>query len=92
MATSDVGPYNLRSDGEPGIHGHLGWFRRGPAVFSVYEIPPEWSWGERQNFFIGPNFAFRGDEWALTTTALWLADGEASAPLFELRLLFEFDF
>jgi len=41
MAASDEGPYNLRSDGEPGIHGHLGWFRRGPAVFSVYEIPPD---------------------------------------------------
>jgi hypothetical protein len=35
--------YNLRSDGEPGIHGHLGWFRRGPAVFTLYEIPADQS-------------------------------------------------
>jgi hypothetical protein len=41
MTASEEGPYNLRSDGEPGIHGHLGWFRRGPAVFSVYEIPSD---------------------------------------------------
>lgn len=58
----------------------------------VYEIPPEWSWGDRQNFFIGPNLAFRGNEWALTTTALFLADGEATAPEFQLRVLFEFEF
>lgn len=58
----------------------------------VYEIPPEWSWGDRQNFFIGPNLSIRGDECALTTTALFLADGEAVAPEFQLRVLFEFDF
>jgi hypothetical protein len=40
-AFGDDGLYNLHSEGEPGIHGHLGWFRRGPAVFSVYEIPPD---------------------------------------------------
>ncbi|THV28380.1 hypothetical protein [Glycomyces paridis] len=34
------GPYNLRSDGEPGIDGYLGCFRRGPAVFSLYQTSP----------------------------------------------------
>ena len=58
----------------------------------VYEIPPEWDWGDRQNFFIGPNLSFRGEEWAFTTTALFLADGEATAPEFQLRLIVEFEF
>ena len=58
----------------------------------LYEIPPEWDWGDRQNFFLGPNFSFRGDEWALTATALFLLDGEATAPEFQLRVLLEFDF
>jgi len=58
----------------------------------VYEIPPEWDWGDRQNFFIGPNMSFRGEEWAFTTTALFLADGEATAPEFQLRLIVEFEF
>jgi hypothetical protein len=40
-SASDEGPYNLRSDGEPGIHGYLGDFRRDPAVFTLYEIPPD---------------------------------------------------
>jgi hypothetical protein len=57
-----------------------------------YEIPPEWSWGDRQNFFIGPNVSVHGDECALTTTALFLADGEATAPEFQLRFIFEIDF
>ncbi|MDA1358637.1 hypothetical protein O1R50_03330 [Glycomyces luteolus] len=42
-AQEPEGRYNLRSDGEPGIHGHLGCFRRGPAVFSLYAIPPDQS-------------------------------------------------
>ena len=58
----------------------------------VYEIPPDWSWGDRQNFFIGPNVAVRGPDCALTTTAMFLADGEATAPEFQLRFLFEVDF
>ncbi|MCD0442259.1 hypothetical protein LO763_01290 [Glycomyces sp. A-F 0318] len=37
---ADEGPYNLRSDGEPGVDGYLGCFRRGPAVFSLYQISP----------------------------------------------------
>lgn len=32
--------WNLRSDGEPGVDGHLGSFRRAPAVFSVYQVSP----------------------------------------------------
>ncbi|THV41208.1 hypothetical protein [Glycomyces buryatensis] len=39
-APGEEGPYNLRSDGEPGIDGYLGDFRRGPAVFTLYEIVP----------------------------------------------------
>lgn len=58
----------------------------------LYELPPKWSWGDRQNFFIGPNLAFRGEGWALTSTALFLADGEQDEPLFQLRVLFEFEF
>lgn len=67
-----------------------------PALFFggelVHELPKEWSWGERQNFFVGPNVAVRGDEWALTATAMFLADGVAEAPSFQLRFLLEFDF
>ena len=37
----EEGPYNLRSDGEPGVNGHLGGFRRGHVVFTLYEIPPD---------------------------------------------------
>ena len=40
-APSDEGPYNLRSDGEPGIDGYLGGFRAGHVVFTAYEIPPD---------------------------------------------------
>lgn len=39
-SASDEGPYNLRSDGEPGVDGYLGCFRRKPAVFSVYQVSP----------------------------------------------------
>jgi hypothetical protein len=35
---ADDGPYNLRSDGRPGVGGYLGDFRRGPAVFTLYEL------------------------------------------------------
>ncbi|GAA1672705.1 hypothetical protein GCM10009830_18620 [Glycomyces endophyticus] len=31
-------PYNLRSDGKPGVDGYLGDFRRGPAVFTLYSL------------------------------------------------------
>jgi hypothetical protein len=34
----DGDPYNLRSDGKPGIDGYLGDFRRGPAVFTLYDL------------------------------------------------------
>jgi len=37
---ADEGPYNLRSDGEPGVDGYLGCFRRGPALFVLYQISP----------------------------------------------------
>jgi hypothetical protein len=58
----------------------------------VHEIPPEWTWGERQSWFAGVTVAVRGDEWALTTTPMFLLDGIADAPRFQLRLLFEVDF
>jgi hypothetical protein len=58
----------------------------------VHEFPKEWSWGERQNFFVGPNVAIFGNGWAFTTTALFLADGIADAPEFQLQMLFEFEF
>jgi hypothetical protein len=38
ISASDEDPYNLRSDGGPGVDGHLGDFRRGPAVFSLYRL------------------------------------------------------
>ena len=62
------------------------------GVEVVHEFPHEWSWGERQNFFVGPNVAYLGDGWAMTTTAMFLADGVADAPQFQLQLLFEFEF
>lgn len=65
------------------------WFFGGEIV---QQLPKEWSWGERQSFFVGPNVAVRGEEWALTTTAMFLADGVADAPRFQLRMLLEFDF
>lgn len=34
----DDDPYNLRSDGKPGVDGYLGDFRRGPAVFTLYDL------------------------------------------------------
>ncbi|SDL33793.1 hypothetical protein SAMN05216298_3489 [Glycomyces sambucus] len=37
-AAPDGEPYNLRSDGKPGIDGYLGDFRRGPAVFTLYHL------------------------------------------------------
>lgn len=37
-AVRDEGPYNLRSDGKPGVDGYLGDFRRGPAVFTLYDL------------------------------------------------------
>lgn len=40
VATPDEGPYNLRSDGGPGIDGFLGDFHRGPAIFSLYDLGP----------------------------------------------------
>jgi len=38
LAAADEGPYNLRSDGRPGIDGYLGDFCRGPAVFTLYTL------------------------------------------------------
>ncbi|PRY57924.1 hypothetical protein [Glycomyces artemisiae] len=35
-------PYNLRSDGKPGVDGYLGDFRRGPAVFTLYDLGPDY--------------------------------------------------
>ncbi|GAA2286822.1 hypothetical protein GCM10009853_047580 [Glycomyces scopariae] len=34
----DEGPYNLRSDGKPGIDGYIGDFCRGPAAFTLYTL------------------------------------------------------
>ncbi|GAA1689073.1 hypothetical protein GCM10009830_40790 [Glycomyces endophyticus] len=31
-------PYNLRSDGKPGVDGYVGDFRRGPAAFTLYSL------------------------------------------------------
>ncbi|GAA1671584.1 hypothetical protein GCM10009830_17010 [Glycomyces endophyticus] len=36
VAAAGEGPYNLRSDGKPGIDGYIGDFRLGPAVFTLY--------------------------------------------------------
>ncbi|WP_112135934.1 hypothetical protein [Glycomyces dulcitolivorans] len=36
VAAADEGPYNLRSDGKPGIDGYIGDFLRGPAAFTLY--------------------------------------------------------
>ncbi|MEU6246540.1 hypothetical protein [Glycomyces sp. NPDC047010] len=41
MGSGDEGPYNLRSDGKPGVDGYLGDFRRGPAVFTLYRLGPD---------------------------------------------------
>jgi hypothetical protein len=38
VAAADEGPYNLRSDGKPGIDGYIGDFIRGPAVFTLYTL------------------------------------------------------
>jgi hypothetical protein len=38
MGRSGDDPYNLRSDGKPGIDGYLGDFRRGPATFTLYHL------------------------------------------------------
>jgi len=38
MGSADEGPYNLRSDGKPGVDGYLGDFQRGPAVFTLYSL------------------------------------------------------
>ncbi|HEX5051806.1 MAG TPA: hypothetical protein VFZ65_08550 [Planctomycetota bacterium] len=58
-----------------------------------YEKPlPDWEWEGRENFFLGPNLAVRGHEWALTTTALFLGSGGDDEPAFQLRVIFEVDF
>lgn len=33
--------HGLRSDGSSSTHGYLGDFARGPALFTVYKIPPD---------------------------------------------------
>ncbi|MCA8977782.1 MAG: hypothetical protein KDC98_23860 [Planctomycetes bacterium] len=84
-------------DGELGITQKLGVsYEVEPSLYvgaeMVYEIPPDWTWGERQNFFAGPDLAVRGNEWAMVMTAMALLDGEATAPEFQFRLVFEIDF
>lgn len=66
------------------------WFIGGELV---HEIPlPDWKSGEDQNLFVGPNFSYRGHNWAVTTTALFLATGGEDEPKFELQTIFEIDF
>ncbi|MEU6247624.1 hypothetical protein [Glycomyces sp. NPDC047010] len=38
LAAAEEGPYNLRSDGKPGVEGYIGDFYRGPAVFTLYSL------------------------------------------------------
>ncbi|MEO6594839.1 MAG: hypothetical protein ABIP94_08815 [Planctomycetota bacterium] len=59
----------------------------------LYEIPlPDWRSGGRENLFLGPNVAWRGHEWALTATPLFLLNGGDDEPRFQLRFIFEIDF
>jgi len=66
------------------------WFVGGELI---HEIPlPDWKSGEKQNLFIGPNFSYRGHNWAITTTALFLAMGGRDEAQFKLQTIFEIDF
>ena len=59
----------------------------------LHEIPmPDWKSGEDQNVFLGPNFSYRGHNWAITTTALFLATGGNDEPDFRVQTVFEIDF
>lgn len=66
------------------------WFVGGELI---HEIPlPDWKSGTHQNLFIGPNFSYRGHNWAITTTALFLVTGGRDEPQFRLGTVFEIDF
>jgi hypothetical protein len=66
------------------------WFVGGELV---HEIPlPDWKTGEDQNVFLGPNFSYRGHDWAVTTTALFLVTGGDDESKFKIRAIFEIDF
>jgi len=66
------------------------WFVGGELL---HEIPlPDWKSGEKQNVFLGPNFSFRGHNWAITTTALFLVTGGDDEARFKLASVFEIDF
>lgn len=59
----------------------------------VHEIPlPDWKSGEKQNLFLGPNFSFRGNNWAVTSTVQFLLTGGDDEPKFRLNTIFEIDF
>jgi hypothetical protein len=66
------------------------WFVGGELL---WEIPlPDWKTGEHQNLFLGPNFSYRGHNWAITTTAVFLATGGDDEAKFKLQTIFEIDF
>ncbi len=59
----------------------------------IHEVPlPDYKSGEKQNCFLGPNFSYRGHNWAVTTTALFLLTGGEDEAEFTLRTIFEIDF
>lgn len=63
------------------------------GVETVWEIPlPDWHTGEHEDLFMGPNFSYRGENWAITTTLLGKITGGDDAPHAQVRVLFEVDF
>ncbi len=92
------GGFRFRSrDREVAVTQALGASRElAPSLFAgaelLHELPPRWDPGERTNLFAGPCAAWHGGSFAITTAALFLADGDDDAPRFQLRVLFEFHF
>ena len=56
----------------------------------LYEIVlPDWQCTKSaNNFFVGPNFSYRGDRWFATVTALAQVTDTASEPDYQIRLIF----
>ena len=88
-------------DGD-GLHEHAGELqqafgasyelapRSSVGAEALYEILlPEWkSAKSNHNFFVGPNFSYRGNRWFVTVTGLAQLTDTASEPDFQVRLIF----
>jgi hypothetical protein len=56
----------------------------------LYEIVlPDWQYAKSDNnFFVGPNFSYRGNRWFATVTGLVQVTDTAGEPDHQVRLIF----